>query len=160
MTATDGKTTGTSRRRTAAKQKDDGGVVLEVVNDTAAPVDTPKRAKTVRDLSATGVGIIGGISDAEPEEVPASGKVADVEWLLVPMETSFSEDTWKSFVAMDEAAAKRSIRLAADKLGYGVTTRTEEVEVADEDGSATVATRLFFKARTRIVKTSKNSQGE
>lgn len=142
-------------RTTRGAKKDPEGPALEVVQDetVTSDVKTTKRAKIHRDLTPSGIGMVGGFEDVEPDAVPASGKSVDVSYLFEPLQDSYAKAKWKSQVVMDVDAAERAIRLAAMKLGYGIKIRTEAVTY-EQDGETVEATRVFFKAGEKVVRRS------
>lgn len=156
----------TRNRRRANETDTESGPALEVVSSetetTESEVTTEKRTKIHRDLTSTGVGMIGEFEEADPDAVPASGKAAEVEYLFAPLEKSYNDDKWMSQVVTDAAAAERAVRLAASKMGYGVKIRTEAVSVETETGEQD-AVRVYFKAGEKVKRTRKESaasQGE
>lgn len=151
-------------RRGASKPKDEETVVELAVVDEAQVQEQP-RAKTSRDLSTRGVGLVGMIEDAPEGEIPDSAKVVDVSWAYPDLRDSFERGAWKAFIALDGKAGDRAIRLAAQKLELGVKVRVETVEWEGDTGEKVEGAKVFFLAKTKTVRGSvpkedATSQGE
>lgn len=157
----------TPRTRASRTRKDKDAAVsettLQVVSDSVeeTPVETPKRTMVRRDLTPTGLGVVGGFEDVDDDAaVPSTtnSKESEVEYLYEPMRQSYDTAKWKNFVVTDAEAAERAIRLAAMKLDYGVKIRQEAVQFEDVNGDTVDGTRMYFK--TGVKKVRKTSQGE
>lgn len=151
-------------RKTAPKKETPLSVVADPETITPAPpkASAPRKTRVLRNLTPTGLGLIGGIVDVEPEEVPESNKSRDVSWLYDGLRRSYELGKWQSLVVEDIDATERAVRLAADKLNMGVSIRTESVDIETESGDRGSAVRVYFlaKDKKKSAATTQASQAE
>jgi hypothetical protein len=147
MTTTE-KTTRT--RRSSKKDAPDAVTPDETTEPTTEPTEQADDTESATDdgkgngggkrrfnLSVNGIGMLGSFEDASEDEVPGTAASVDVSWLYPPMNDSYNTEAaagfpgmaWKSFIVADYEAAERALRMAADRLGYGVKVRKQAVTV-------------------------------